>query len=103
MTCSRILAACAALVLTASAAAWAAAPLETYLKITDVAWASPSPDGRLIAYTSEESGNWQVWVRHADGSGRKQLTSALDTADFAQWVPGDAHRILYAKSPGGNG
>ena len=103
MTCSRILAACAALMLAASAAAWAAAPLETYLKMTDVAWASPSPDGRLIAYTSEESGNWQVWVRHADGSGRKQLTSASDTADFAQWVPGDRHRILYAKSPGGNG
>ncbi len=81
----------------------ARSPLETYLKLTDVAWASPSPDGRRIAYTSEESGTWQLWVTDLDGSHKRQLTHGKDAADFARWVPGDAHTILYAQSRGGSG
>ena len=78
-------------------------PLRTYLSLTDVAWASASPDGRRIAYTSEESGSWQLWVTNADGSRRRQLTAGPDTVDFARWVPGDPRTILYATSHGGSG
>lgn len=78
-------------------------PLQTYMKLTDVAWISTSPDSSRIAYTSEESGSWQVWVANADGSHRRQLTSAKDAADFTMWVPGSPHTILYAKSAGGSG
>jgi dipeptidyl aminopeptidase/acylaminoacyl peptidase len=80
-----------------------AAPLETYLQITDVAWASPSPDGQRIAYTSEESGSWQTWVTDLDGAHKRKLTHGKDATDFAQWVPGDPHTILFAQSSGGSG
>lgn len=78
-------------------------PLRTYLNITDVAWASPSPDGARIEYTGEESGSWQVWLTDLHGAHRRQLTFGNDAADFAQWVPHDPHTILYAKSRGGSG
>jgi dipeptidyl aminopeptidase/acylaminoacyl peptidase len=79
------------------------APLESYLQITDVAWASPSPDGTRIAYTSEESGSWQVWITDLHGEHRRQLTHEQDPTDFAEWVPGDPHTILFAQSHGGSG
>lgn len=81
----------------------AGAPLETYLKITDVAWMSASPNGARIAYTGQAGGNWQVWITNRDGSHRKELTFGKDAADFARWIPRDPHTILYAKSTGGSG
>jgi Tol biopolymer transport system component len=36
-----------------------------------IAW---TPDGRLV-FTSEESGNGDIWIMNADGSGRRQLTT----------------------------
>ena len=35
----------------------------------DETWARFSPDGRTIAYMSNESGRWEVYLRAADGSG----------------------------------
>jgi dipeptidyl aminopeptidase/acylaminoacyl peptidase len=81
----------------------AAFPLQTYLQLTDVAWASASPDGTRVAYTSQETGSWQIWVTGVDGTHRRQLTSGKDSTNFAEWVPGDPHRILYALSRGGSG
>jgi dipeptidyl aminopeptidase/acylaminoacyl peptidase len=78
-------------------------PLQTYLSLTDVAWISASPDGSRIAYTSEESGSWQLWVANADGSHRRQLTHGADTVHGAWWIPQDAHTILYTMSHGGSG
>ncbi len=105
MTCSKLAALCGFVLLALQAQPSSAAgfPLRTYLKLTDVAWESASPDASRIAYTSEESGSWQVWVIDFDGSHRRLLTNGKDTADFAQWVPRDSHTILYAKSQGGSG
>lgn len=77
-------------------------PLRDYLSLTDVAWISASPDGSRIAYTSEETGSWQVWVANSNGSGRRQLTNDKEGIDFAMWVPHDAHTILCSKSLGGD-
>ena len=78
-------------------------PLRDYLSLTDVAWISASPDGSRIAYTSEETGSWQVWVANSNGSGRRQLTNDKEGIDFAMWVPHDPHTILSTKSTGGSG
>lgn len=98
-----VCAACGFVTLSALPAPGGAFPLRTYLQLTDVAWASASPDGARVAYTSEETGNWQVWVTSVDGRHRRALTSGKDSTDFAEWVPGDPHRILYAESRGGSG
>ena len=47
-----------------------------------------SPDGKLIAYASDQSGNFDIWVRPVDGGGDPiQLTN--DPADDTQpdWAP----------------
>lgn len=78
-------------------------PLTTYMSLTDVAFLSTSPDSSRIAYTSKETGNWQLWIANLDGSHRRQLTNSADGADGAWWIPGDAHTILYSSSHGGSG
>jgi Tol biopolymer transport system component len=42
-----------------------------------------SPDGRLVAYTSDEAGEPQVYVQSVDGAGRWQVTS--EGGDLARW------------------
>ncbi|MEO7133044.1 MAG: hypothetical protein ABI024_02380, partial [Vicinamibacterales bacterium] len=41
----------------------------------DETWARFSPDGRSIAYMSNESGRWEVYVRAADGDGSRVRVS----------------------------
>jgi DNA-binding winged helix-turn-helix (wHTH) protein len=41
----------------------------------DETWARFSPDGRWIAYMSNESGRWNVYVRSADGQARPARVS----------------------------
>jgi len=59
-------------------------------------WGKYSPDGRWIAYSSDESGTPQVYVRMADGSGGKWQVS-IDGGSFPQWR-GDG-RELYFQAP----
>jgi tricorn protease len=56
-----------------------------------------SPDGKLIAYISDASGEDEVWVVPADGKGQPhQLTSDSDTYKFElSWSP-DSKKILWA-------
>jgi Tol biopolymer transport system component len=57
----------------------------------DPSW---SPDGTQIAFRSERSGEPEIWVMNADGTGQHRLTRGLSPA----WSP-DGLRIAYA-SPG---
>jgi tricorn protease len=56
-----------------------------------------SPDGKSIAYVSDVTGEYELWMRPADGSGdARQLTSGSAAWMFPpRWSP-DSRRIAYA-------
>ena len=55
-----------------------------------------SPDGKWIAYVSDQSGEDEVWIRPQDGSGEpRALTSGADTYKYdIVWSP-DSKRIAW--------
>lgn len=55
-----------------------------------VAWV---PDGRVV-YVSQESGNNDIWIMNADGSGRKRLTTDPNV-DASPTVTPDGQTILF--------
>ncbi|MCZ7555082.1 MAG: S41 family peptidase [Bacteroidia bacterium] len=59
--------------------------------------ASWSPDGKTIAYVSDQSGEYEIWLRPADNtSPARQLTSGSRGWIFSvQWSP-DGRRIAFA-------
>jgi tricorn protease len=55
-----------------------------------------SPDGKVIAFVSDESGEDEIWVVGPDGKGKKQLTSGGDTYKYElSWSP-DSKKILWS-------
>jgi tricorn protease len=60
----------------------------------DAAW---SPDGKWIAYDSDESGENELYVRPQDGTGEPtQLTTGADTYFYEpKWSP-DSQKLLWA-------
>jgi tricorn protease len=55
-----------------------------------------SPDGKWIAYVSDQSGEDEIWIRPQDGSGEiRSLTSGADTYKYEiVWSP-DSKRIAW--------
>jgi TolB protein len=49
----------------------------------DPSW---SPDGARIAFRSERSGEPEIWVMSADGTGQRRLAAGLSPA----WSPDEA-------------
>jgi TolB protein len=65
---------------------------------TDQGAGSPdwSPDGERIAYESNQSGAFHIWVMNANGMGQTQLTHQSGFEDFQpSWSP-DGKRILFS-------
>jgi Tol biopolymer transport system component len=54
-----------------------------------------SPDGRWIAYPSDESGSWQIYVQPFPGLGPKYPVS-VDGGDNMVWAP-DGRRLYYSR------
>src|SRR5205814_8988200 len=56
-----------------------------------------SPDGKWIAYNSDESGENELYVRSQDGKGQpQQLTKGADTYYYqAIWSP-DSKKVLWS-------
>jgi Tol biopolymer transport system component len=52
------------------------------------------PDGRRIAFASERSGAWEIWVCDANGSNAVQLTSFGAVSGTPHWSP-DGERITF--------
>ena len=64
--------------------------------------ASPcwSPDGRRIAYVSDQSGSPRIWVVNTNGGGRTRLPTVGADAVTPDWSGDD--RIVFASRVGGN-
>lgn len=60
-----------------------------------------SPDGSRVAFTSNRSGSWQVWVCDRDGSDASQLTSFAGGAGLASWSP-DGKSLAFNAAVHGN-
>src|SRR5882757_3013326 len=52
-----------------------------------------SPDGQRIAFMSDRSGPWQIWMSNADGSDPKQV-SFTDSGGTPRWSP-DGRSIAF--------
>ena len=52
-----------------------------------------SPDGKRIAFMSNRSGPWQIWMSNEDGSNPKQV-SITDSAGTPRWSP-DGQSIAF--------
>lgn len=54
-----------------------------------------SPDGRQIVFSSDRSGQFEIFVINADGTGLAQLTQGVGNKRHASWSP-DGKRIAYS-------
>jgi TolB protein len=60
-----------------------------------------SPDGSLIAFTSERSGNRQIWIMPRRGGAPTQLTSDSSSNGWPAWSP-DGKKIVFCSDRSGN-
>ncbi|MCC6824174.1 MAG: S9 family peptidase [Acidobacteria bacterium] len=75
--------------------------IEQYLTIKAASAPSFSPDGRRIAYLSNESGISEVWVVDLATAATHRLTDSDDNLSFVRWL-GDGTGIIFGKAKGGD-
>jgi len=72
-------------------------PPTMFISSTRNDWGSQySPDGKKIAFVSERSGSYEIWVCDADGTNAVQLTHSGD-AQGPRWSP-DSSRLTFYSS-----
>ena len=63
-------------------------------------WPTWSPDGSRIAFESDRSGNWDIWIVNADGSGLVNLTRSPEEERYPAWSP-DGRRLAFTSRRNG--
>jgi len=61
---------------------------------------TPSPDGRFIAYVSQKSGAYEVWLWRADGEPDRQLTRLGAAIESLAWAPDSSALVITANRTG---
>jgi Tol biopolymer transport system component len=59
-----------------------------------------SPEGKMIAYSSDQSGNLDIWMVHASGGNALQLTTDPGSDTDPSWYP-DGSRVVFTSDRGG--
>ena len=62
---------------------------------------SYSPDRKWLAFESERSGNWDIWIVNPDGGNLIQLTANSNQDFYPAWSP-DGKQIAFASDRSGN-
>jgi serine/threonine protein kinase/Tol biopolymer transport system component len=65
---------------------------------TDVTW---SPDGRFIAYASDRTGNFDLWVQPVDGGDPVQVTRSAANDTHPDWSPDGTTLVFRSERDGG--
>lgn len=58
-----------------------------------------SPDGNWVAWQSDSSGSYDIWVMRADGSLKHRVTFGVGDETWPSWAP-DSNRIAYSGQSG---
>ncbi len=57
-----------------------------------------SPNGKHIAYISDESGETEIYIMHPDGSGKEQITNDATTYRYSlKWSPNNQYLLCWDK------
>ncbi|MFC2075529.1 protein kinase [candidate division KSB1 bacterium] len=60
-----------------------------------------SPDGEMLAYHSNRSGNWDIWVTQIGGKPENRTTDHTGWARFPSWSPDGKEIAFYSSHEGG--
>jgi TolB protein len=62
---------------------------------TDCRYPVPSPDGKYVAYLSDISGNFDIWLMEPSGDNKTALTSTSGAEGRVSWYP-SGDRLVYS-------
>jgi Tol biopolymer transport system component len=57
-----------------------------------------SPDGTRIAWASNRTGDWDIWVMDADGTGQRNLTGSKDRQDTSPTWADDPNVVCFVSN-----
>ena len=75
--------------------------ISSFKRLTNVIDSYPmfSPDGKQIAFESNRTGNFEIYIINADGTNIKQLTSDTAFDGTPAWSP-DGKQIVFIRTSG---